>query len=81
MTQKESNQLILMTERLDTFLTTQKEQNEIFRNHIQKLYGESSENSKAVSVLAAKHKTQAGLISTACSVVTAYIVAKFSGKV
>jgi hypothetical protein len=70
-----------MTERVDTFLATQKEHNEIFRNHIQKLHSESAENNKAVSVLAAKHKTEAGLISTACSVVTAYVVAKFSGKV
>jgi hypothetical protein len=81
MTKKESEQLVRLTERIDTFLDDQKDQNENFRTHIQKLYGESAENNKAVAVLSSKNKTQAGAISTAVSVITAYLVAKFGGGI
>ena len=81
MTKKESEQLAILTERINSFLESQTEENNRFRNHIQKLYGESAENNKAVAVLASKAKTQSGMISTAVSVITAYIVAKFTGKV
>jgi uncharacterized lipoprotein len=81
MTKKESEQLAILTERIDSFLHGQKKQNDELRAHVQKLYGETSDNRTAVAVLSSKNKTQAGAISTAVSVITAYIVAKFSGKI
>lgn len=81
MTKKESEQLVVLTERIDSFLADQKDHNDNFRTHIQKLYGESAANNKAVAVLAANHKSHTGFISTGVAFVTAYLVAKFTGKV